>query len=339
MYGCTFLTIMFCSNSIKDQAWKWPWVVMIVFLYLFCLPWIGESIVARYWFQQDFDATLVGLDDTFARAFFMVGHMSLGAVCLLLGPTQFLRVIRRKWPMFHRISGRVYVLCAVLCSLFGCIFIFLKGFILVGGLNMGIAFFVAGVTFGICAVMAAVYARKKEFARHRNWAIRSYGQILAPMLYRYFYLLLGGLTLYPVRGEKECDEQDICYPFTETFDAIHAWTYFLFPLAVTELIIYVSPKVSDQSLVAFDEKHSKNDSGESNSNVADSSLPDEEQDVEKETGYAKGVKEEGGNSPIVNNYTSLNIIGILCAVFTTVTTILIYATTFAGTNNLTKGVR
>ena len=173
-----------CQTSFKERTWRWPWVVVNVALYTFCLPWIADAILRRYYVDRDFDSALPGLDDTFARAFFMAGHMLLGAICLILYPLQFIGAVRRKFPRFHRWNGRISCISAVLTSIFGTVFIFLKRFLLVGGINMGLAFFTAGLVFGGCAVMAGWYARKGNYVNHRFWAIRSYSQILAPMMYR-----------------------------------------------------------------------------------------------------------------------------------------------------------
>ena len=296
---------------------------MIIALYAFCLPWVFGAIIVRYWSQKDYDAVLVGLDDTAARRFFMVGHMSLGSVCLILGPTQFLRVIRRKWPRFHRWSGRVYIFSAVLCSVFGLIFICLKGFILVGGLNMGFAFAAAGTIFGFCAIMTAVHARNGAMSRHRNWAIRAYGQVLAPMLYRYFYLILGGLGLYSYDG-MPCDENDVCHQFTRLFDSIHAWTYFLFPLLCSELIVRVIPK-EPESPHPIDHAEANQDQTSQQRREGEEQCTGEDLEAQK--------KQKAG---FLFDYSRLNILGIIGALASFGSTVLIYATAALGTNTVTN---
>lgn len=315
-------------SSMKEKPWRWPWIVMIVALYVFGLPWIYGAIVQRYWVEKEYDAVLVGLDDTPARQFFMVTHMSLGAVCLLCGPTQFLPVIRRKWPTFHRWCGRIYVLPAVFCSIFGQVFICLKGFVLVGGLNMGFAFCVAGILFGVFAVLSAFYARHRQFTQHRNWAIRSYGQILAPMLYRYFYLILGGLRLYPSGTELDCDDNDVCHPFTRTLDAIHAWTYFLFPLLCTEFIIRFLPKYHSV------ESTSEEEPTEKQGNVG---VTAEGENMDGNNAPAADTGEDlelQKNSTIPFNFIGLNLLGVLGATCCVGSTVLIYVTGFLGTNTV-----
>lgn len=198
------------------------------------------AIAIRYFISNDYDSTLPGLDSTIARKFFISAHMGLGLVCLVLYPLQFFLCIRKRFPSFHRWSGRLSLFSAVFTSLFGMTFIFLKRFRLVGGINMGIAFFVYGLVLGSCAIFTFYYAWKQEFRLHRYWAIRSYSQILATMLYRYFYALLIGLgAIHKPDDQLECDENDVCSYFLRPFDVVHAWTFFLFPLLVAEITIYL----------------------------------------------------------------------------------------------------
>lgn len=311
------------SSSNSSTAWKWPWIVMLLGLFAFGLPWIGGAIIVRYWIEQDYNAVLVGLDTTTARKVTMVGHMSFGAICLVLGPFQFLPVIRSKWPRFHRYMGRMYVASAVLCSLLGFIFIFLKGFVLVGGINMGIAFFAAGLAFGISAGLTAYYARHQCWTEHRNWSIRAYSQILSPMLYRYFYLILGGLQLYPADTELICDERDVCQPFTNTFDAIHAWAYFLVPLGFAELICRSLPEINSD--------RTKEDGISSPPAIAVS----KEDEVLETGGLLPPDKPSLSDEDQAEfNFRRINLLGVSGAIFAVAATGLIYGTSITGVNTV-----
>ena len=105
----------------------------------------------------------------------------------------------------HRWSGRLYVASACGASLCGCFFVLLKGFKLSGGYNMGAAFLLAGGWFGVAAAMTAVRAWQQRYAAHRAWAIRSYSQVLAPMLYRYWYVAATALFgCRPIAAARAC---------------------------------------------------------------------------------------------------------------------------------------
>lgn len=308
-------------------AWHWPWIIFLVGLYAFALPWIVDAILLRYFVDQDYNAVLTGLDKTDARKVTMVGHMGFGAICLLLGPFQFLPVIRRKWPRAHRWMGRVYVSSALACSMLGLIFVFLKRFVLVGGVNMGLAFFVSGVLFGASVFLTAYFARRQLWTRHRNWSIRAYSQILAPMMYRYFYLLLGGLQLYPDNGEIDCNERDVCFPFTNAFDSVHAWTYYLIPLGFAEGIVYCLPKIKES---LGNSAAMKDSAAEAGGNDAVDSGEAHEDDMEA----GEAMVESNMSADHADDYRGLNLLGVCGALFSVVATCIIYVTSIAGVNSV-----
>mmetsp|Transcript_38113 Transcript_38113/g.122998 ORF Transcript_38113/g.122998 Transcript_38113/m.122998 type:complete len:354 (+) Transcript_38113:134-1195(+) len=222
---------------------SWSWAVAALAMAPFVIPWAYASIVLNYLVLGDFDGVLPGLGATPARRVSMGAHMVLGAVALFLGPSQFSPALRRRVPRLHRWSGRLYVASACGASLCGCFFVLLKGFKLSGGYNMGAAFLLAGGWFGVAAAMTAVRARQQRYAAHRAWAIRSYSQVLAPMLYRYWYVAATALFGYrPPREAREypggtCDG-DTCADYFRPFDMLHAWTYWLSSVLVAELLVH-----------------------------------------------------------------------------------------------------
>lgn len=240
------------SSSQKAKVWALPWVIMILALYAFAVPWTQFAIVKRYFLKPDFEAALPGLGSTPWRKFTMRGHMACGAIALLLGPFQFLSKLRKSFPQIHKWSGRIYCVCAMASCLFGLAFIALKKK-LVGGWNMSVAFAMAGITLGVLsfkvwqsARAAKVGSPPMDFTAHRNWGIRSYSQILAPMLYRYWYICVQLFGMYQAPKPQflggYCTRDGLCPDYLRLFDKAHCWTYWLTALAVAELIIYYLPK-------------------------------------------------------------------------------------------------
>ncbi len=239
------------SNRKKSRVLALPWIVMLIALYAFTLPWINFAIVQRYFLKPDWGAALPGLNSTPYRKITMRAHMATGAICLLLGPLQFIRRVRTSYPRIHKWSGRIYCVCAMASCVFGLAFIALKRR-LVGGYNMSFAFAAAGLTIGILSLKAWQTARAAkvgvipDFTPHRNWGIRSYSQILAPMLYRYWYIGLQLFNIYKVPITPQlggfCRSDDVCPDYLRIFDMVHCWTYWLTALGVAELIIYYLPK-------------------------------------------------------------------------------------------------
>ncbi|KAL7481713.1 hypothetical protein ACHAW6_007386 [Cyclotella cf. meneghiniana] len=324
----------------KTSALQWSWILLNLSLYAFAIPWMLSGIINQYFISKNYDSTLPGLDDTAARIFFIGAHMGLGLVCLLLYPLQFFQCIRKRYPTFHRWSGRLSLISAVFASFCGLVFICLKKFRLVGGINMGIAFFLYGVVFGTCAAVTGYYARKREFRRHKNWAIRSYSQILATMLYRYYYAVLGGFGAVhsPDETNLECGPDDVCDYFLKPFDALHVWTFFLVPLLFAEAVVYL---LRDQAMSDVNNviENSKSYDGEkddfNNDQDVAHKLKEKEctqEDTTMETNGGRNDRLETIEPGKPNSFLYLNIFGILFAIICLGSTIFIYVTSALGIN-------
>ncbi|KAG7356393.1 DUF2306 domain containing membrane protein [Nitzschia inconspicua] len=241
----------------RVNVWAWPWVVFLIFLYIFILFWVNYAILQRYWILHKWNDALPGLDKTELRKFTMRSHMTAGAVAMLLGPIQFIPAFRRRPSLrcIHRWSGRLYCTCAMLSSVFGLWFIALKKQ-LVGGYNMTASFSMAGIAIGLTSFMAWKTARaarscanvsqeKALFIRHRNWGIRSFAQILAPALYRYWYSMMELFHIYnvpvPLRMRGYCDANDQCPDYSRPWDSVYTWLYWISAGLVAEIIIYFLP--------------------------------------------------------------------------------------------------
>jgi len=101
---------------------------------------------------------------------FLVFHILLAAVILFGGPLQFINVIRRRHPSFHRYLGRIYVILGVLIGLTGV-------FMTIQGKSFGTVFIQWATAFSsiyICWFTWKTYqnARKKKFNVHQKWAFR-----------------------------------------------------------------------------------------------------------------------------------------------------------------------
>lgn len=142
----------------------------------------------------------------------------------------------------------------MLSSLFGLWFIVLKKQ-LVGGYNMTVSFTLAGAAIGLTSFKAWQSARaarfgddrlsKALFSQHRNWGIRSFAQIMAPALYRYWYAMMQMFHMYnvpvPLRMGGYCDTNDLCPDYARPWDSIYTWLYWLSAGVVAEIIIYFLP--------------------------------------------------------------------------------------------------
>lgn len=77
--------------------------------------WIAIIGLSLYFFLDNVVAYFFGYrSPMFGQRFFhnqvwVVAHMAGGTFTLLLGPLQFIKVLRVRWPSFHRLSGMFYM--------------------------------------------------------------------------------------------------------------------------------------------------------------------------------------------------------------------------------------
>ena len=153
--------------------------------------------------------------------------------------------------------------CAILSYICGQWFICLKRFFLVGGISMGISFSAAGFAIAYFAYMTWISAPNKNrqpgsrytVEDHRNYAFRSFSQMIAPILYRYWYIFTAIYTRYRTPalylngtgtmddGSKlVCDDRDVCDDYKRPLDAFYCWFYWMSAWFVAEVVILCLPK-------------------------------------------------------------------------------------------------
>jgi len=160
---------------------------------------------------------------------FLVVHVVAAMIALLVGPLQFVRRIRSRWPAFHRATGKLYVAAILVGS--PC------GFVLALGTTSGP---LAATGFATVAVLSTVFtwlgwraAVNRQFAEHREWMLRSWAMTSAAITLR-LYLPFAGLVLG--------------LPFYTAYPVI-AWLSWLTNLAIVEYWIRRSRGASLRSPV------------------------------------------------------------------------------------------
>lgn len=103
-------------------------------------------------------------------------HILPGALFLILGPLQFVKSIREKYPRFHRRSGWVFIVCGYMIGISAFIMSFL---VPIGGVNEGAATVLFSIFFLIALTMAMVHIVKRRVALHREWMLRAFAIGLA----------------------------------------------------------------------------------------------------------------------------------------------------------------
>src|SRR5215831_9023755 len=127
-------------------------------------------------------------------------HILPAMLFMVLGPLQFVRGLRSRYPQIHRWSGRIFLAASAVVGITGLKLAFGKT---VGGLDEKAAIILFGTFFLICFAKAFWHALRREFTRHREWMIRGYAIGLAvatirPIVGAFFAgALLSGHTPQP----------------------------------------------------------------------------------------------------------------------------------------------
>ncbi len=103
-------------------------------------------------------------------AFFL--HALAGVLFGVLGPLQFVRILRRRFGTLHRLAGRVFVLAGVGLALSGLALLLRVESIATGLLDAARGVF--GLALIAVLVLGVAAARSHNMLRHRAWMIRAY---------------------------------------------------------------------------------------------------------------------------------------------------------------------
>ena len=157
-------------------------------------------------------------------AFF--SHVFSSIFVILAGFTQFSATLRTHFIQLHRWSGKIYVfLVLFIAAPTGLIMAYHAN----GGIIAQVSFTILSVLWFYYTLKALLYIKKRNFAKHRNFMIRSYALTLSAVSLRLFkYLLIYFFELPPMD--------------TYRIVSVLGWTV---NLAVAELIIY---KIAQKSI-------------------------------------------------------------------------------------------
>jgi uncharacterized membrane protein len=118
------------------------------------------------------------LDDLFAHyPILTLVHIVPGLLFMVLGPLQFAPTIRAHHLRWHRLSGRVFIICGVVIGISALVMSFAMPSI--GGFNQAAATTLFATFFLIALCKAFWHIRRREIALHREWMIRAFSVGLA----------------------------------------------------------------------------------------------------------------------------------------------------------------
>jgi uncharacterized membrane protein len=105
-----------------------------------------------------------------------LAHILPAMLFMVLGPLQFLRSLRAKYPQVHRWSGRIFLTASAVVGVTGLMMAWGKT---IGGVDEKAAITLFGTFFLIALAKALWHALRREFWLHREWMIRGYAIGLA----------------------------------------------------------------------------------------------------------------------------------------------------------------
>jgi hypothetical protein len=129
----------------------------------------------------------------------LVAHATFASIALLAGPWQFLPSLRRRWPVAHRWTGRVY--CGAV------VFGWVASLPVAAHANTGAiasaGFLTLGVFWIATTVAGYLTIRSGKILAHRDWMVRSYALTAAAITLRIYMPIfaLAGIhnaTSYPI---------------------------------------------------------------------------------------------------------------------------------------------
>jgi uncharacterized membrane protein len=103
-------------------------------------------------------------------------HILPAMLFIVLGPRQFVRGLRSKYPRGHRWSGRVFLTASAVLGITGLRLGFGKT---IGGVDEKAAITLFGTFFLMALARGLWQAMRQEFAQHREWMLRGYAIGLA----------------------------------------------------------------------------------------------------------------------------------------------------------------
>lgn len=110
-------------------------------------------------------------------------HIFASGLALVLGPLQFSRRLRSRWPAVHRWTGRVYLGLAVAVGGLAGLYMSYHAF---GGLVSKLGFAGLALAWLHTGWRAWQSARARDFAAHRRWMIRNFALTFAAVTLRLY---------------------------------------------------------------------------------------------------------------------------------------------------------
>lgn len=171
----------------------------------------------------------------------VAAHLLLAVIVMLLGSLQLIPQIRTRLPVFHRWSGRLYLLAVVVTSIAGLYMLFVHG--TVGGLVLQVAQSLDAFLILVFAGIALRAAMQRDFKAHRRWALRLFMVVSAVWFFRVGLMLWLVIHQAPVGFDPNT--------FTGPFVTFIAFAQYVIPLLVLECYFRAQDSASARAKIAL----------------------------------------------------------------------------------------
>ncbi len=143
-------------------------VLVPVLLHGYHPPTVSSPATARF----------TAVDDVFARyPVLTLVHILPGLLFIVLAPLQFSQTLRRRHLQWHRLSGRILLVCGAVIGVSALVISFAMPSI--GGVNQAAATTLFALFFLFALGNAFRHVLRGEIALHREWMIRAFAIGLA----------------------------------------------------------------------------------------------------------------------------------------------------------------
>tara|TARA_R110002073_G_scaffold14554_1_gene59321 strand:- start:101920 stop:102534 length:615 start_codon:yes stop_codon:yes gene_type:complete len=129
-------------------------------------------------------------------------HAIPGLLFMVLGPFQFIPSIRRKYPLYHKISGRIILVSCLLLGISALMIVFTFPYTRINenlsDLSEQIPNTFFALLFLIFAFLGYYYIRKKNITKHRKYMIRVFAIGLGISLFRIIIIVTAIMGMNPL---------------------------------------------------------------------------------------------------------------------------------------------
>lgn len=168
-------------------------------------------------------------------------HLMSAVIIILAGTLQLIPKIRSRFSVFHRWTGRLYIVTAFTISLAGLYLMWVRG--TVGDLSQHLGSSLMAILIMIFAGLALRYAMIRDFTTHRRWALRLYFVVSASIFIRAGIFLSFLLNHGPFGFDPAT--------FSGPFLTFISFGQYLVPLAVLELYFRIQTRSGSVQRVAM----------------------------------------------------------------------------------------